>query len=103
MPAQLAGVAVQRDYGARIEIVAFTSVAVVIGAGVAGSPIHQVELGIVGAGDPGRRAAGLPALARPGFVPRLARTGDSPETPHVLAGLCVVRVEESANAELPAR
>src|SRR6266853_966642 len=86
MPPELAGVAIQSDQRTGIEIVALAPVAVVVGPGIAGSPIHKVELGIVGAGDPRRRAARLPTLALPRFMSRLTRTGNRPEAPHAAAG-----------------
>ena len=103
VPAQLAGVGIKRDQRAGVQIVAFACVAIVIGTGISGSPVDDVEGGIVCAGNPGRRAARLPTLALPGFVSSLAGAGHSPEAPQAAPGVRVVCIEKSANAELAAR
>src|SRR5260370_32260150 len=102
MPAELAGVAIQAHQRTGIEVVAPTSVAVVVGSRIAGSPIDQVEYGVLRAGDPRRRAAGLPTLAPPRFMSPLTRARDRPEAPHPPTGLPVVRVQQPANAEFAA-
>ena len=58
VPFQAAASRVERDDGARIQIVAEPLVAVVVGTWIAGRPVHQAERGIVDARHP-RRAAGL--------------------------------------------
>ena len=73
IPFQLAGVGVQRDHRTAVEIVAHADIAVLIRARVADAPIGEVERRIVGARHPYRCAAGLPGIARPGFVTRLRR------------------------------
>src|SRR5207249_2179358 len=85
VPAEAAGGGVERDDGTGIQIVALTGVAVVIGSWIAGAPVNEVQLRIVGTGDPRGRAAGLPTLLVPGFVSWLARARDSPEAPQAAA------------------
>src|SRR5262249_30654579 len=62
------------------------------------------ELGVVGAGDPGRAAPDLPGIVvlRPGLVALFAAGGDGVAPPQMLAGLGVPAVDEAANAELGA-
>ena len=71
VPFQLAGVGVEGDHRVGIQVVAGAIVAVPAGIGIAGSPICQVELGIVRAGHPNRAAAVLPRLAGPGLGDRI--------------------------------
>src|SRR4051795_5318682 len=69
--AQLAGLDVEREHGARVEVVARSPVA---GPrpGIPGAPVRETERRIEAARDPNRRAARLPRVARPGFVTGLA-------------------------------
>ena len=71
---------------------------------IAGTPEHQVELRVVGAGDPGRAAAHLPGIVvlRPGLVALLAAGRDGVLAPELLAGRGVVAIDEAAHAELGA-
>src|SRR4029077_19702967 len=57
---------------------------------------------IIRAGDPRRGAPNFPGLAFPAFVTRFTRTRNGVEAPFAFAGICVVRVDESANAILTA-
>src|SRR5262249_376054 len=89
----------------RIEIAQLAVVAVagaphgrVPGTRVAGAVEHRIGLGIVGADQPGHTAAVLPAVALPGVVAGLARTGHGPGPPHLLAGLDVVGLQAAARA-----
>ena len=86
-----------------IEVVAEAHVAVGIGRGIADAPVGEVGVGIVGARVPDRGAAGLPGIARPGFVARLARPGNGVEAPDFLAGLRVERGDEAADGAVAAR
>src|SRR5262249_25848965 len=67
------------------------------------APIDEVQLRVIRPGDPCGRAAGLPAIAAPRFIARLARCGNRIEAPRALARLRIVGVDETANAELAAR
>src|SRR6185437_5953673 len=71
---------------------------------VAGPHVQQVELRIVGTGDPAVRTAPRPGLAvlGPGVGPGLARLGHRVATPDVLPGLEVEGVQVPAYAEFPA-
>ncbi len=71
--------------------------------GIAGRPVDRVERGIVAAGEPGRRAAVLDVLPLPRLRSGLARLGHGPEPPDLLAGLLIVRGDETVRAVLAAR
>src|SRR5206468_10028381 len=92
VPAQLTGAGIERDQRAGIQVVAWARVAIVIGTGIARPPVDGIEGWIVGAGDPGRRPAGLPTLALPGFVSGFARARHGPEAPQAAAGVRVVGI-----------
>ena len=102
VPAHLARVPVEREHRVGVQVVAQPHLAAVVGAGVAGAPVDQVQLRIVRACDPGRRAARAPRVAQPGLVVGMVRSRDRVRPPRALAGLGVVRVQEPPNAELPA-
>jgi hypothetical protein len=70
---QLAAVDVERDNRIGIEVVARPGIPGP-GAWIPRAPIGQIQLGVQGAGDPGRGAAGLPGVAGPGVVAELAGT-----------------------------
>src|ERR1700744_3730519 len=57
-PCELAGVGIEGDDAAGIGIDAGARLAIKDGCGVAGSPVDEVEFGIVGAGHPGHGAGG---------------------------------------------
>src|ERR1044071_229330 len=97
MPAELAGIGIQSDQRAGGEIVTLAAIAIVVGAGIAGAPVDQIESRVVGAGDPSGRATGFPAIALPGVMTGLTGTGHRPEAPEAAAGLRVVSVQETAN------
>src|SRR5204862_1767472 len=82
--------------------IAGADVAVVIGTGIPGTPVDQVQLRIVRSRHPCGASAMLLEIAAPCFGTGLAASGDGPESPNSLAGLCVVSVKESANASLGA-
>src|SRR3954454_18478843 len=98
VPAQLAGIRVNSENGAGVEVVAFALVAVVIGAGIAGGPVEQVRVGIVCAAQPRSGAPVLDGAADPGVGERLAGLGHCPEAPHAFAGGGIVGIDETARA-----
>src|SRR4029077_18000036 len=63
----------------------------------------RLQIRIVAAGEPRRSAAGFPAVAAPRVEAGLTGTGNRVAPPHALAGLRVVRVDESADARFGAR
>ena len=73
VPSDLSGLAIERHDGRGVEIVAGALVAHP-GAAVAGAPIGEIGLRIVGRGHPDRSASGLPLIAsRPGLAAGLTR------------------------------
>ena len=102
VPRHLAGVAVEGEHRVGVEVVAQPHLAAVVGAGVAGAPVDEVQLGVVRAGDPGRRPARPPRVAQPRAVVGVVGPGNGVGAPLALAALGVVGVEEAADAELAA-
>src|SRR5262249_2839330 len=98
IPFELAGRWIECEQRARIEVVAAARIAVPIRPGVARSPIDQVKAGIVRTCNPGRRASSLPTIPIPGFMSLFARSGDSPKSPKLLTGLCVIGIQQPADA-----
>ena len=76
----------------------------VVGLGVAGPPVHEVEFGIVRARAPRGRPAVHPRVGarRPSLVARFAGPGDGVAAPELLAGGRVPAVEEAAGGGLAA-
>ena len=72
VPFDLAGLRLQREHRAGVEIVARADRRIER-PGIADAPIDRVQLRIIGAGDPGRSAAELPGVALPGVAAGLAR------------------------------
>src|SRR5258708_9534160 len=100
MPFQLAGVRVQRHYRFAVQIVAGANVAVIVGTGVSSSPVGQVELGVIRAGHPNGSASRLPGVASPGFLVRVARSGNGVEAPRFLPRADLVAVNERAHSDI---
>src|SRR6202012_1248454 len=110
IPAQLAGVGVERHDAGCIElgflalVGADETIAIVeIAARIAGAPIDKVEIGIERAGHPRRAAAELPAVALPCLMALFPGTGNHVPAPCEAAGLCVESGEIAAMCAVPAR
>ena len=101
MPLDLAGLRVEREHRAGIEIVAGAH-GRVERSRIADAPIDRVQLRIIRAGDPGRSAAQLPGVALPGIAAGLIGTGDRIGAPQMLAGRRIPSVDETAGTELGA-
>src|SRR5215216_2228024 len=103
MPGDLAGLRPQRQHRGGVEIVARPRLRRPRRR-IADAPIGEVEIGIVGAGDPTGAAADLPGVGvlRPGFVSRFAPRGDGVAAPQVLSAFRVPAVDKTADAELGA-
>src|SRR5262249_61896259 len=76
----------------------------IVGVGVAGAPVDDVEWGIVGPRAPGWPPATGPGVAvlRPGLRARLARRRNGVAPPQFLAGFGVPAVEEAARRRFSA-
>src|SRR6202008_3556871 len=85
VPRDLAGGRLQRDDAGGVEIVALAVLTIEIRGRVAGAPVDQVQLRIVGAVHPWRAPAVHPAVALPGVVAFLARPRNDVEPPALLA------------------
>src|SRR5882672_609401 len=85
----LAGVRIEPEHRACVEIIAGVSVARPR-CGVADAPIDCLEVWIVGTRHPGRSAARFPVVASPGVVARLALAGDGEGPPQLLARVGIV-------------
>ena len=101
MPFDLAGLRLEREHRAGIEIVAGAHRGVERPR-VADAPIDRVQLRVVRAGDPGRSAAELPGVALPGVAAGLIGGGNRVGAPQMLARLGIPAVDEAAGAELRA-
>jgi len=103
VPDDLPGLPVEGQHGRRIQVVAKPQVAVPVRRRIAATPVDEVEFRVVHAGEPGRRSARAPRIARPGLIARLSRSRNRVRAPPALAGRRVVAVDEAADAELAAR
>src|SRR5260221_14328457 len=106
-PENLAGIGVERKLGSRPKIGVLPDIRGVVtarlaapGTAVAGRPINQVQLWVKGTHSPGRSGAGLPRIALPGVVARLAISGNGVTFPHHVAGFLIVRFDEAADTVL---
>ena len=96
VPLAPAGVGIQRDDRIGEQVVAVSAHrAIGHRRRIPDRPVERVELGIVGAGQPGAAAAGLPAVALPRVVAEFSRSRNRVESPQPLPGH-VVGVEETA-------
>src|SRR5262249_18614361 len=105
VPDQLAGLGPDGDHARGIETVGAAAIGRIVRLGVAGAPIDQVELGVVGPVLPGRATAVLPGIGHlpgPGLCAGLARRGNGVAAPQMLAGRRVPAVEEAAGGAVAA-
>ncbi|MBM3507591.1 MAG: pentapeptide repeat-containing protein [Alphaproteobacteria bacterium] len=99
-------VRIQRQHRGDVEIVAGTILLVVVGTGVAGAPVGEVEPRIERAGLPDRAAPGLPCLVgvEPGgfglLVGIAVVASGRVRAPYLLAGVELGGVERAADAVL---
>src|SRR5262249_43851367 len=100
-PHDAPGDGVERERRRSPFVVTLAQVAVP-GGGVAGVPVDEVQVRIVDACRPCRRAAVPPGVARPGLVARLARSRDRVRRPAQRSRSGVERLDEAADAELAA-
>ena len=92
-PLDLAGVGVNREDGAGVQVGSLAHIAGQHRVRVAGAPVHQVQRWIVGAGQPdGTAALGHRFGAGPCLRPGLAGLGDGVQPPQYFAGVGIERV-----------
>ena len=104
VPFDLAVGGVERDRAVGEEVVAGTIGAVVARDRIAGTPIGDVGVGVVGAGDIEGAATGLPGidLVLPGLTARLARGRNGKGFPLGVAGLGIERGDPVAQTAVAA-
>lgn len=98
VPFELSRIWIQRQQGTGIKVVAGAHAGVVIGRGIAGAPVEDIEIGIVGTRDPRGPAAVQVEVPGPAFIAFFAGAGDRPKTPLLLPGLRIVCRYEAAYA-----
>src|SRR5450755_2318232 len=93
VPAQLAGLDVQRYYRTGEEIVSWPKIAAVNHIGIARAVIHQAKIGIDGRREPDVSASHSPRFVGgcPSLVTLFARTGNHVEMPELMTVFCVQR------------
>jgi hypothetical protein len=84
VPFPRAGVRVNREERAGIEVVSLPIPSIEVGPWIARRPVEQVQLRIVGPAEPGGRAAPF-ELSRPRFRARFAFRGNRVEPPELVA------------------
>ena len=104
MAVDLARLGTDGEHGRRVQAVEGAARRRIVGLGVAGPPIDEVELGIVRARAPRRRPAVQPRVGAggPRLVAGLAGPRDRVAAPQLLAGRGVPAVEEAAGGGLAA-
>src|SRR5215207_366128 len=104
VPAYLAVVRVHGDDAVGVEVVALADASVEVGRRVAGPPVQEVQLRVVGAGDPAVSTTPCPGFTfgGPGLGTGLPGLRNRVAAPDALSGLDVVGVEVAAHAEFPA-
>src|SRR5678815_3909401 len=97
MPFQIPGIRIESDNGVCIKIVTRTAIAIPIGSGVADTPVHQIEIRIVGSGCPNRTAASLPGVTAPCLAAGLTGRRNRVKAPELLSIRSAVRRDETSN------
>src|ERR1700728_675946 len=90
IPAQLAGVGIERDRGAGIErgAIAGSAAGPHPGLGLSHAPVGEIEIGIIRACDPGLSARAIEVVQSiPGLAARRSGEGDGREAPVLRAGI----------------
>src|SRR5580765_3824621 len=100
MPLALSGSWIERHHRTREQIIALANRVIAVGTGVADGPVEHVQIRIVSAGQPTRRAAALPAIARPGVVPEFTRLRNRIKTPDPLSRGGVVSIHITGETKL---
>ena len=102
VPDHLAGLGLKRQHGVGVEIVAL-AIERIPRRRIAGAPVDQIKVGIIGTGDPGRAAALFPGIAGPGLGAGLALFGNRIGAPERFTGLRIEPFEIAADAVFRAR
>jgi hypothetical protein len=104
VPPYLAVVRVHGDNGVGVEVVALTDASVEVGRRVAGPPVQEIQLQVVGARDPAVCTTPRPGLTvfGPGVGPGLPRLRHGVRPPGASSGVDIEGVEVAAHPEFPA-
>src|SRR5579862_9952075 len=97
IPDEFPGLGIERELAVRVQVVAGAERGVEVGIRVAGAPINQSQIGIVGSDSPGIGTAQLPGISGPGLVTRLPGSCSRVEPPTNFAGGSVVGTDEPAS------
>ncbi len=106
MPDQLAGLGPDREHAGRVQTVGAAAIHRVVRLRVAGTPVDEVEFGVIRTVLPGRPAAVFPCVGHflgPGFGSGLAGRGHGVAAPQFFPAFRIPAVEEAARGAVPAR
>ena len=97
VPAQLAAISIQGDYGIGIEIITRPQITVIVRIRIAYSPIDQVQFGVIAAIHPGASPAPRQHLrvVWPGLTAWLTRSWNGIETPESIARGGVIGIDKA--------
>src|SRR5580704_9016682 len=98
IPVQFSSVGVESKQRVAVKVVASASFAAIGWRRISGRPQELIGLRIVHTRVPGRRATNFPRIAFPSIVTRLAGSGDGVEPPLPLPSVCIVSIDEAADA-----
>ena len=103
MPDNFTGLRTHGDNRRCIQIIAL-AVSGIPGTRIAGAPIHQVKLGIIGTGDPGTGASVLVGFPRlPSVMAFFSGAGGGVTPPQMFTGLRVPAIKVAADTEFSPR
>ncbi len=104
VPLKHAGVGIERQQRARIQIVALSIVAIVIRIRVTGTVVNEVQRRVISSRRPDGAATPEHRFdSRPGLAPPFAGPGNGVESPGAGPGLSVVSIDETAAGVIAAR
>ncbi len=100
IPLEFPGIRVEGDGRIRVQVIAGSLFRVPVRTGISGAPIGQVEIGIVGTGNPDGSAAMFPIATSPTFVAGFPWLGDRIKAPGFFSGASFEGGDKAANPEL---
>src|SRR5262245_27096364 len=106
MPDQLAGLVPNRQNAGRVQHLSPAAIGRVVGLGIAGAPVDEVNLRVIRAVLPCRSATVFPRVWNvlgPGLGAWLAGRRDGVAAPEMLAGIRIPAIEEPARCAVAAR
>src|SRR5215469_9233735 len=91
MPFDFAGVGVQPEHRVAVQVRSATCISIIIGPRIPYTPVSKIQVGIIRAGEPNRRASVFPGFAPPGVVTSFTWSWDGIEAPILLASGRLIR------------